>query len=135
MNCPYFKIELLPQRSTKIQFKSRKDDVVRKTPVDLYRMGNAISSRMENIRVKDIDIYDSDGKMWVAANSGGISTFSIRGSGKNWWKLDSEAEIPNELRVVNDYRSHWLWEPSYSMRLDEYQCVIELVGNLFYKVS
>jgi hypothetical protein len=108
---------------------------VRKTPVDLYRMGNAISSRMENIRAKDIDIYEADGKMWVAANSGGISTFSIRGSGRSWWKLDLDAEIPNELRVVNDYGNHWLWEPSYSMLLDEYQRVLESVGNLFYKVS
>jgi hypothetical protein len=82
---------------------------VRKTPVDLYRMGNAISSRMENIRAKDIDMYEADGKMWV--------------------------EIPNELRVVNDYGNHWLWEPSYSMPLDEYQRVLESVGNLFYKVS
>jgi hypothetical protein len=108
---------------------------VRKTPIDLYRMGNAISSRMENIRVKDIDIYDADGKMWVAANSGGISTFSIRGIGKNWWKLDSDTEIPSELRVVNDYGNHWLWEPSYSMPLDEYQHVLSSVGYRFYKVN
>jgi hypothetical protein len=108
---------------------------VRKTPVDLYRMGNAISSRMENIRAKDIDIYEAEGTMWVAANSGGISTFSIRGSGKNWWKLDLDAEIPNELRVVNDYGNHWLWEPSYSMPLAEYQRVLVSVGDLFYKVS
>lgn len=108
---------------------------MRKTPVDLYRMGNAISSRMDNIRVKDIDIYEADGKMWVAANSGGISTFSIRGIGKNWWKLDGDAEIPSELRVVNDYGNHWLWEPSYSMPLDEYQRVLSSVGNRFYKVS
>jgi len=108
---------------------------VRKTPVDVYRMGNAISSRMENIQAKDIDIYEADGKMWVAANSGGISTFSIRGSGKNWWKLDLDAEIPSELRVVNDYGNHWLWEPSYSMPLDEYQQVLQSVGDRFYKVS
>lgn len=106
---------------------------MRKTPVDVYRMGNAISSRMENIQAKDIDIYEADGKMWVAANSGGISTFSIRG--KNWWKLDLDAEIPSELRVVNDYGNHWLWEPSYSMPLDEYQQVLQSVGDRFYKVS
>ena len=51
----------------------------------------------------------------------------------NWWKLDLEAEIPNELRVVNDYGNHWLWEPSYSM--DEYQRVLVLVGARFYQVS
>ncbi|NJO81081.1 MAG: hypothetical protein HC827_22985 [Cyanobacteria bacterium RM1_2_2] len=51
-------------------------------------MGNTASSRLENVRAKDIEIYEDGNEMWVAANSGGISTFSIRGNGKNWWKLD-----------------------------------------------
>jgi hypothetical protein len=108
---------------------------VRKTPVDLYRMGNAISARLENIRTKDIDIYEDSGGDWVSANSGGISTFSICGSGKNWWKLDQGCEIPNELRVVNDYGNHWLWEPNYSMPLVDYQRALKSVGEQFYKVS
>ena len=61
---------------------------------------------MDNIRTKDIEMYEDEGMTWVAANSGGISTFSLQGSGKNWWKLDQGAEIPNELRVVNDYNNH-----------------------------
>jgi hypothetical protein len=108
---------------------------VRKTPVDLYRMGNAASPRLENIRMKDIEIYEQEGRQWVTANSGGISTFSIRGSGRNWWKLDQGSEIPNELRVVNDYSNHWLWEPSYSMPIDDYRQALELVGEQFYKIS
>jgi hypothetical protein len=98
-------------------------------------MGNAVSSRLENIRVQDIQIYEDGGKVWVAANSGGISTFSMRGNGKNWWKLDLDAEIPSELRVINDYGNHWLWEPSYSMPLDQYQQLLALVGGQFYKVE
>jgi hypothetical protein len=50
---------------------------MRKTPVDLYRMGNAVSPRLGNIRTKDIQIYENGNELWVAANSGGISTFSI----------------------------------------------------------
>ena len=91
--------------------------------------------RAVGVVTPSLTLIKADGKMWVAANSGGISTFSIRGSGKNWWKLDLDAEIPKELRVVNDYGNHWLWEPSYSMPLDEYQLVLASVGNLFYKVS
>jgi hypothetical protein len=98
-------------------------------------MGNALSCRLENVRAKDIDMYEDGDKTWVAANSGGISTFSMRGSGKNWWKLDRESDIPNQLRIVNDYGNHWLWEPSYSMSLDDYLWALQLVGNLFYKVS
>jgi hypothetical protein len=98
-------------------------------------MGNAISARLENIRAKDIEIYENNGENWVAANSGGISTFSIRGVGKNWWKLDRGSEIPNELRVINDYGEHWLWEPNYSMLLLDYRWALKSVGDLFYKVS
>ncbi|MBW4621241.1 MAG: hypothetical protein KME17_18015 [Cyanosarcina radialis HA8281-LM2] len=108
---------------------------MRETPVDLYRMGNAGSPRLENVRAKDIEIYIEGDESWVAANSGGISTFSSRGSGKNWWKLDRGTEIPNQLRVVNDYGHHWLWEPSYSMPLDVYKEALRFVGKRFDRVS
>ncbi|MGL4879726.1 MAG: hypothetical protein ACRC8K_01495 [Waterburya sp.] len=37
-----------------------------KTPVNLYRRGNANSPRMDNIRLnKDIAIYERDGITWV----------------------------------------------------------------------
>jgi hypothetical protein len=108
---------------------------MRKTPVDLYRMGNALSPRLDNIRDQDIQMYEDGDRTWVAANSGGISTFSVRRNSKNWWKLDQGTEIPNELRVVNDHGSHWLWEPSYSMPIDTYREALQSVGNRFYKVS
>ncbi|NJR40837.1 MAG: hypothetical protein HC781_20855 [Leptolyngbyaceae cyanobacterium CSU_1_4] len=108
---------------------------MRKTPVDLYRMGNVASPRLEHIRAKDIQIYENEGEVWVAANTGGISTFAIRGNGKNWWKLDQGTEIPNALRVVNDYGNHWLWEPSYSMPMNAYQTALQVVEKQFYKVS
>ncbi|MGL5078096.1 MAG: hypothetical protein ACRDBG_20025 [Waterburya sp.] len=64
-----------------------------KTPVALYRRGNANSPRMDNIRLnKDIAIYQRDGITWVKETvavgfePGGISTFSVQGKGKNWWK-------------------------------------------------
>jgi hypothetical protein len=108
---------------------------MRRTPVDLYRMRNATSPRLENIRAKDIHIYTKRDQAWVAANTGGISTFSVRGNGKNWWKLDQGTEIPNQLRVVNDYGNHWLWEPTYSMPLDLYWEALKSVSQQFYKVS
>ncbi|MCC5598409.1 hypothetical protein LC653_22605 [Nostoc sp. CHAB 5784] len=40
---------------------------MRKTPIDLYRMGNATSSRIDNIRLQDIETYEEDGDMWVIA--------------------------------------------------------------------
>lgn len=108
---------------------------MRTTPVDLYRMGNATCARMDNVRSKDIEIYEENGEVWIVANSGGISTFAVRSVGKNWWKLEQNTAIPNELRLVNDYGNHWLWEPSYTMRLEEYKASLRLVGDAFYKVS
>ncbi|MEH1807273.1 hypothetical protein [Nostoc sp.] len=45
-----------------------------KTSIDLYRMGNATSSRIDNIRSKDIQTYEEDSDIWVVEGSGGIST-------------------------------------------------------------
>jgi hypothetical protein len=98
-------------------------------------MGNSMSARMTNIREQDINIYERNGEPWVAANSGGISTFSILGRGKNWWQLDEGIEIPSELRVVNDYGNHYLWEPSYAMRLEDYAKILASIGELFYKLN
>ncbi|MDM9385826.1 hypothetical protein QUB80_34815 [Chlorogloeopsis sp. ULAP01] len=46
-------------------------------------MRNATSARMDNVRSQDIGIYEENGEMWIVANSGGISTFAVRGIGKN----------------------------------------------------
>ena len=108
---------------------------MRTTPINLYRRGNAAFSRMDHVRDKDIELYEKNDEIWVAANSGGISTFSVLGYGKNWWRLDEGTAIPNELRVVNDYGNHWLWEPAYSMPLEVYQAALRTVGELFYRVN
>jgi hypothetical protein len=43
--------------------------------------------------------------------------------------------IPPELRVVNDYGNHYLWEPSYAMRLEDYAKTLASIGELFYKLN
>jgi hypothetical protein len=98
-------------------------------------MGNATSPRMDRVRPKDINLYDKDGVLWVVSNSGGISTFSGLGRGKNWWRLDEGTAIPETLRIVNDYGDHWLWEPVYSMPLQDYEGALRTIGNRFYKVN
>ena len=98
-------------------------------------MGNAISPKFDQVRDKDIELYEQDDEVWVSANSGGISTFAVLGRGKNWWRLDQGTTIPTELRLINDYGNHWLWEPSYSMSLQVYKNVLQQVGEQFYKIS
>jgi hypothetical protein len=115
-----------------------------KTPVALYRQGNASSPRMDNVRPnKDITVYEQQGELWVMLNlegeslpggmsrSEGISTFDTPGSGKNWWKLDLGTDIPPELEVVNDRPGHWLFQPSRPMLLEQYKEALKLIGTLF----
>ncbi len=90
---------------------------------------------MDNVRPQDAETYEDDDQVWVVANSGGISTFATQGVGKNWWKLDQGTDIPPELTLVNDYGNHWSWEPSYSMRTDQYKAALQSIGASFYKVS
>lgn len=119
-----------------------------KTPVGLYRQGNASSPRMDNVRPnKDITVYEQQGELWVMltleaerlpeerSRSEGISTFDTPGSGKNWYKLDIGTDIPPELKLVNDRPGHWLFQPSRPMTLEKYKEALHLIGTLFHKLE
>jgi hypothetical protein len=108
---------------------------MRKTSIDLYRMGNAISPRLNNVRPQDVESFEKNGEIWVVENSGGISTFATQGAGKNWWKLDQGTNIPDALSLVNDYGNHWAWEPACTMKLDDYKAALQSVAAKFYKMS
>jgi hypothetical protein len=113
-----------------------------KTPVDLYRRGNATSPRMDHVRPnKDIAIYENNGQIWVketlvdGQTPGGISTFSVQGIGNNWWKLDRGISIPSELELINDRGNHCLWKPLFPMSIETYQQALRVIGEFFYRVS
>lgn len=112
-----------------------------KTPVPLYRRGNSNSSRMDNVLLdKDIGVYQRNKITWVKETignlePGGISTFSIQGRGKNWWKIDAGIEIHPDLELINDRGNHWLWKPSQTMPLKRYVEALQIVSQFFYKVS
>ena len=111
--------------------------VLTKTPIALYRQGNADSSRLDNVRPnKDVAIYEKNNQIWVDATlGGGISTFATQKSGKNWWKLDAENDAPARLELVNDHNDHWLWRPSYDMSMEDYKESLRSISVFFYKVS
>lgn len=112
-----------------------------KTPVALYRRGNSQSPRMDNVRLdKDIAAYEQNGIIWVRETignlkPGGISTFSVQGRGKNWWKIDADIEIHPDLELINDRGNHWLWKSSQTMPLARYIEALQTVSQFFYKVS
>jgi len=101
---------------------------MKNTPVDLFRRGNASSPRMDNVRIdKDIAVFEENNIIWVKETvgkdmkSGGISTFSQKGTGKNCWKIDAGTKIPQDLELVNDRGNHWLWKPVQMMPLHQYK--------------
>ena len=108
-----------------------------RTPIDLYRQGNATSPRMDNVRPnKDIAIYEEGEEIWVnAALGGGISTFATLRLGKNWWKLSQGTDIPAELELINDHNDHWLWKPRYNMPIEVYKAALRQMRQAFNKVS
>jgi hypothetical protein len=113
-----------------------------KTPISLYRQGNATSPRMDNVRPnKDIATFEENGAIFVmttlpdGTSPGGISTFATIGQGKNWWKLEQDTDIAAELKLVNDRGNHWLWQPQEIMLLENYKTALRQIGEKFYKIS
>jgi hypothetical protein len=107
-----------------------------KTTTDLYRRGNAAGPRLAHVRIgKDIDVFSQNGVDWVAAHSGGISTFATPGAGINWWLLLAGFDYPDELAVVNDHGDHFNWEPSADMPLADFLSLLASVETAFQKIS
>ena len=106
------------------------------TTTDLYRRGSASSPRMDHVRVgKDISPFERGGVLWVAARSGGVSTFSSQGVGTHWWLLPRGYTYSDTLAVVNDHGNHYNWEPRADMLLAEYITLLVEVNAHFIKVS
>jgi hypothetical protein len=106
------------------------------TITDLYRRGNAAGPRMARVRIgKDIVIYQNQGVDWVRAHSGGVSTFSVQGPGRNWWLLPAGFDYPADLSVVNDHGDHYSWEPNIDLPLTDFMALLASVEAAFRKVS
>ncbi len=106
------------------------------TTTDLFRRGNAASARLTHVRLgKDIDVFQINGVDWVAAHSGGISTFSVQPPGANWWLLPVGYDYPDDLALANDHGDHYSWEPNVDMTLADYIALLASVQAAFQKVS
>jgi hypothetical protein len=112
------------------------DALIAKTTTDLYRRGNVSTPRLAQVRLgKDIVSFQRNGIEWVAAHSGGVSTFSVQGPGRNWWLLPAGFDYPDELLVVNDHGDHYNWEPNVDMILADFVAWLAAVELAFRKVS
>ncbi|RUT08491.1 hypothetical protein DSM106972_016590 [Dulcicalothrix desertica PCC 7102] len=50
-------------------------------------------------------------------------------------KLDTDTDIPVELKLVNDRGNHWLWKPYNIMLLEDYKNALRQVGEKLYKIN
>ena len=107
-----------------------------RTTTDLFRRGNAVSPRLNHVRIgKDVEAFVRDGVDWVQAGSGGVSTFSSPGPGSSWWVLPAEFEYPDDLVVVNDHGHHFSWEPRFDMPLAYFVEILESMETAFRKMA
>lgn len=106
-----------------------------RTPVVLYRLGNASDPKMDNVRPKDIDTFDVNGETWVRAGTGGISTSQSPGPIKGkWWRLEAGYDYGVLLLVWNDHADHWSWEPAKDMRLLDFKDALHSTHPHFVRV-
>jgi hypothetical protein len=84
---------------------------------------------------KDIVAFYKAGDDWVAARSGGVSTFSDQGPGANWWCLPAGPDYPDELCVINDHGNHFNWEASVDLPVAAFVAALASVDSAFRKVS
>jgi hypothetical protein len=113
------------------------------TLLDLYRSGNASSSRLHNVRTQPgnsdvvISVDPVTGEQWVSAVTGeGVSTWAApdptwRGKA---WRLPTGSVYPDNLRLWSDVPGHWMWAPAYNMLLSDYVAALATVTPLFVPV-
>jgi len=91
---------------------------------------------MSNVRVgKDLVTYFQNGVELVHARSGGISTFSSLGPGRNWWVLAEGYEYPEEIEVINDHGNHYNWEPTVDLPLIDFVALLAKIETAFTKFN
>jgi hypothetical protein len=105
------------------------------TAINLYRMGNANSPKMDDVRIgipnQHIDaITDLSGLVWVVAGTGGVSTWDTPNPGLRGrtWLIPSGIAYSDRLRVWNDSPGHWLWEPVRDMLLADFQADLAAIN-------
>lgn len=103
-----------------------------RTSVDLFRMGNATSARLDHVRPIDVHQFLSNGVIWVKAGTGGVSTFDrIASVPGRWWKLSAGYDYGGLLLVWNDHGHHWAWEPAVDMTLSQYTGLLATANLAF----
>jgi hypothetical protein len=106
---------------------------------DLYRLGNATSPRLHNVRPGDVTRYERNGVVMVRADGFGISLATeqrikrTNPRGSYLWKIPANFPMPrglalnpdrNSISKPGDAADHYFLCPQYDMMLSEYVALL-----------
>jgi hypothetical protein len=109
-------------------------------PEDLFRLGNATSPRLDNIRrPKDVDTTEINGILIVIANGKGISLstksrIEVTPMSGWVWKIPKGTSVPPGLKLLNDRPGHYSITPTFNMPLDEFKGLLSKLALKCHKV-
>jgi hypothetical protein len=99
-------------------------------PEELFRLGNSESSRLSNVRSRDVDTIEINGITVIKANGKGISVFDKAGINESpmtgWvWRFRPNTRPPIGLKLVQNKPHHFCIAPTQNMPLDKYKGLLE----------
>lgn len=99
-------------------------------PEEIFRIGNADSSKLTHVRARDVNTALVNGINIVVANGKGISVFDKIGINESpmngWvWKFPPNCSLPIGLKFVQDKPHHFCIAPTQNMPVDKYKGLLE----------
>ena len=102
---------------------------------DLFRLGNGTSSRISDVKPREISTTTINGIETVVADGRGISLYNKEGLDKapltGWvWIIKSGTTFPSGLKLIQDDDpfGHYTLAPMYNMPLNQYIGLLEQVA-------
>jgi len=99
-------------------------------PEELFRLGNASSPKLSNVRSRDVNVREMNGIKVVVANGKGISVYDRSGINESpmtgWvWKFPANTNPPLGLKLVQDKPHHYCIAPTHNMPVDKFKGLLE----------
>ncbi|PCJ20967.1 MAG: hypothetical protein COB04_03635 [Gammaproteobacteria bacterium] len=99
-------------------------------PEELFRIGNSTTSRLSNVRPRDVDTIEINDILVIVANGKGISVFDREGINEapmtGWvWRFPPNTIPPIGLKMVQDKPHHFCISPTQNMPIDKFKGLLE----------
>jgi hypothetical protein len=99
-------------------------------PEELFRLGNSSTSKLSNVRSRDVDTIQINGITVIKANGKGVSVFDKVGINESpmsgWvWRFAPNTQPPLGLKLVHDKPHHFCIAPTQNMPIVKYIGLLE----------